>query len=44
MIKNLKEEIAIIRQRDPAIHSSMEVLLYPALRLCCITGWPISCT
>ena len=33
MIKNLKEEIAIIRQRDPAIHSSMEVLLYPSFRV-----------
>lgn len=33
MIKNLKEEIAIIRQRDPAIHSSMEVLLYPSFKV-----------
>lgn len=33
MIKNLKEEIAIIRQRDPAIHSSMEVFLYPSFKV-----------
>ncbi len=33
IIKNLREEIAIIRQRDPAIHSSMEVFLYPSFRV-----------
>ena len=27
IIKNLKEEVRIIRERDPAIHSSMEVLV-----------------
>jgi len=31
--KNLKEEIRIIRERDPAIHSSMEVLLYPSFKV-----------
>lgn len=31
-IKNIKEEIAIIRERDPAIHTSMEVLLYPSFK------------
>ena len=30
MIKNIREEIRIIRERDPAIHSSMEVFLYPS--------------
>lgn len=30
MISKIKEEIRIIRERDPAIHSSMEVLLYPS--------------
>ena len=29
-IKYIKEEIAIIRERDPAIKSNMEVLLYPS--------------
>ena len=32
-IKNLKEEIKIIRERDPAIHSSWEVLLYPSFKV-----------
>ena len=27
IIGNIKEEIRIIRERDPAIHSSMEVFL-----------------
>ena len=31
-IKNIKEEISIIRERDPAIHTSMEVLLYPSFK------------
>lgn len=31
--KNIKEEIAIIRERDPAIHSNLEVLLYPSFRV-----------
>ena len=32
-INKIKEEIAIIRQRDPAIHSSMEVFLYPSFKV-----------
>ena len=32
-IKSVKEEIAIIRERDPAIHSSMEVFLYPSFKV-----------
>lgn len=32
-IKNIKNEIAIIRERDAAIHSSMEVLLYPSFKV-----------
>ncbi|MDO4294287.1 MAG: serine O-acetyltransferase EpsC [Eubacteriales bacterium] len=33
LIQNLKEEIRVIRERDPAIHSSMEVFLYPSFRV-----------
>jgi serine O-acetyltransferase len=33
LIKNIKDEIAIIRERDPAIHSNMEVFLYPSFRV-----------
>ncbi|SHK85928.1 serine O-acetyltransferase EpsC [Hespellia stercorisuis] len=29
----IKEEIAVIRERDPAIKSSMEVLLYPSFKV-----------
>ena len=32
IIGNVKEEIRLIRERDPAIHSSMEVFLYPSFR------------
>lgn len=32
-IRNIKEEIAIIKERDPAIHSNMEVFLYPSFRV-----------
>lgn len=32
-IKQIKEEIAIIRERDPAIHSNMEVFLYPSFKV-----------
>lgn len=32
IISNIKEEIRIIRERDPAIHSSLEVLLYPSFK------------
>lgn len=31
-IRNIREEIQIIRERDPAIHSDWEVLLYPSFR------------
>lgn len=33
MIRRIKEEIAIIKERDPAIHSSMEVFLYPSFKV-----------
>ncbi len=33
MIKNIKEEIAIVKERDPAIHSSFEVFLYPSFKV-----------
>ncbi|MCQ2539923.1 MAG: serine O-acetyltransferase [Acetatifactor sp.] len=33
LIKSIKEEIAIIKERDPAIHSAMEVFLYPSFRV-----------
>lgn len=33
MIGSMKEEIKIIRERDPAIHSSMEVFLYPSFKV-----------
>ena len=32
-IKNIKEEIKLIRERDPAIHSNMEVFLYPSFKV-----------
>ncbi|MCM1569926.1 MAG: serine O-acetyltransferase [Roseburia sp.] len=32
-IGDVKEEIKIIRERDPAIHSSMEALLYPGFKV-----------
>ncbi len=31
-ISRIREEIRIIRERDPAIHSSMEVFLYPSFK------------
>lgn len=31
-MKRVKEEIRVIRERDPAIHSSMEVFLYPSFK------------
>ncbi|MBQ8821244.1 MAG: serine O-acetyltransferase [Lachnospiraceae bacterium] len=31
--KNIKDEIAIIRERDPAIHSNWEVFLYPSFKV-----------
>jgi len=33
IISNVKEEIKVIRERDPAIHSSMEVFLYPSFKV-----------
>lgn len=32
-IRRVKEEIAVIKQRDPAIHSAMEVFLYPSFKV-----------
>lgn len=32
LIRYIKEEAAIIRERDPAIKSSMEVILYPSFK------------
>lgn len=33
LIKRVREEIVVIRQRDPAIHSAMEVFLYPSFKV-----------
>lgn len=33
IIKNIREEIKVIRERDPAIHSSWEVFLYPSFKV-----------
>ena len=33
LIGNIREEIRIIRERDPAIHSSLEVFLYPSFKV-----------
>ena len=33
LIKNIRKEIKIIRERDPAIHSAMEVFLYPSFKV-----------
>ena len=32
-IKTMKEEIQVIKERDPAIHSTMEAFLYPSLKV-----------
>ena len=32
MLSYIKEEIKVIRERDPAIKSNMEVLLYPSFK------------
>ena len=32
-IRRVRDEIRIIRERDPAIHSAMEVLLYPSFKV-----------
>ena len=33
IVSYIKEEIRVVRERDPAIKSNMEVLLYPSLRV-----------
>ena len=33
IISNIKEEIQVIRERDPALHSVMEVFLYPSFKV-----------
>lgn len=33
IFKLIKNEIAIVRERDPAIHSALEVLLYPSFKV-----------
>lgn len=33
LIRNIREEIQIIKERDPAIHSAMEVFLYPSFKV-----------
>ena len=33
IIKNIKEEIQVVKERDPALHSNMEVLLYPSFKV-----------
>ncbi len=37
IIGNVKEEIRLIRERDPAIHSSMEVFYIRVSGRCCTT-------
>ncbi|MCI9398555.1 MAG: serine O-acetyltransferase [Lachnospiraceae bacterium] len=32
-IKNIRNEIRVIQERDPAIHSSLEVFLYPSFKV-----------
>ena len=32
-IRRIKNEIAVVKERDPAIHSSLEVFLYPSFRV-----------
>ena len=32
-IKIVKDEIRLIEERDPAIHSKMEVFLYPSFKV-----------
>ena len=33
IFKNIRNEIRVIRERDPAIHSNMEVFLYPSFKV-----------
>ena len=32
-LKSIRNEINVIRERDPAIHSDMEVFLYPSFKV-----------
>ena len=32
-LSHIREEIRVIRERDPAIHSNMEVFLYPSFKV-----------
>ena len=32
MLSYIREEIRVVKERDPAIKSSMEVLLYPSFK------------
>lgn len=33
IVSRIREEVRVIKERDPAIHSSMEVLLYPSFKV-----------
>ena len=33
MFKHIKEEFAVIQERDPSIKSPMEVILYPSFKV-----------
>lgn len=33
IIKRIKDEIQVVKERDPALHSTMEVLLYPSFKV-----------
>ncbi len=33
LIKNIREEVRVVRERDPAIHSNMEVFLYSSFKV-----------
>ncbi len=33
IIGRLKNEIAVVKERDPAIHSALEVFLYPSFKV-----------
>ena len=40
IVSYIKEEIRVVRERDPAIKSNMEVLLYPSFRVILrYSGW-----
>ena len=38
MFKHIKEEFAVIQDRDPAIKSPMEVILYPSFKVMIVTA------